>query len=241
MLSISFTPHLRSTSLPIWLYVSCLFLRYGSYRCQDLRELFYADCLRWAHCKFTLGDWEECCLTAYSTCIASIMRVISLQAVTGDGHVDFSYNTVGGLNWCIVEVGTAILCSSLSSIRPLLAKYLPKIFNHTTANISTKQSKSNQKGKAFKLGDFSSTGKSGDTTGWKNDTEMGEIVVEQTFDVKEEWDPRNEKRESTWGRIRGDRSSKKIEMVTKEKRSDSEEVLVIQSNNLPYPCPGRPI
>lgn len=40
--------------------------------------------------------------------------------------------TVGSLNWSVIEVGTAIVCASISSLRPLATKYLPNIFNHLT-------------------------------------------------------------------------------------------------------------
>ena len=38
--------------------------------------------------------------------------------------------TVGSLNWSVIEVGTAIVCACLASLRPLAARYLPSIFSN---------------------------------------------------------------------------------------------------------------
>ncbi len=40
----------------------------------------------------------------------------------------------GSLNWSVIEVGTGILCASISSLRPLATRYLPTLFSHFTAH-----------------------------------------------------------------------------------------------------------
>lgn len=81
-----------------------------------------------------------------SACVASILRLIQLKNLTGIDVPCMSLPvfppsipilidedwTVGSLNWSVIEVGTAIVCASLSSLRPLATKYLPNIFSHLT-------------------------------------------------------------------------------------------------------------
>jgi len=42
--------------------------------------------------------------------------------------------STGSLNWSVIEVGTGILCASISSLRPLATRYLPTLFSHFTAH-----------------------------------------------------------------------------------------------------------
>jgi hypothetical protein len=44
--------------------------------------------------------------------------------------------TVGSLNWSVIEVGIAIICTSLSSLRPLATRYLPSIFSNFSQHTS---------------------------------------------------------------------------------------------------------
>jgi hypothetical protein len=37
---------------------------------------------------------------------------------------------VTSLNWSVIEVGTAIACTSLSALRPLASRWLPTLFSH---------------------------------------------------------------------------------------------------------------
>ncbi|KAK0121627.1 hypothetical protein ONS95_009915 [Cadophora gregata] len=68
------------------------------------------------------------CLGTFA-CIASIIRITQLKSLTG---YDISYQTVRSLNWSVIEVGTAIICASLSSLRPLAVRVLPSFFAHFT-------------------------------------------------------------------------------------------------------------
>lgn len=59
------------------------------------------------------------------------------------------------------------------------------------------------------------------------ENERGEIIVEQTFDVREEWENGKDKKEqAAWSKGR------KIEPRVKDFGNDSEEELVTQKNNL---------
>ncbi|KAH7303701.1 hypothetical protein BKA65DRAFT_416406 [Rhexocercosporidium sp. MPI-PUGE-AT-0058] len=58
-------------------------------------------------------------------CIASILRLTQLRHLNG---IDVSYQTVGSLNWSVIEVGTGIICASFSTLRPLATRNLPRYF-----------------------------------------------------------------------------------------------------------------
>ncbi|KAH6671991.1 hypothetical protein B0J14DRAFT_669496 [Halenospora varia] len=60
-------------------------------------------------------------------CVASMLRLSQLYHLTS---IDVPYQTIGSLNWSVIEVGTAIVCTSVASLRPLAARYLPSIFSH---------------------------------------------------------------------------------------------------------------
>ncbi|KAG4443927.1 hypothetical protein IFR05_000567 [Cadophora sp. M221] len=62
-------------------------------------------------------------------CVASIIRITQLKSLTG---YDISYQSVRSLNWSVIEVGTAIICASLSSLRPLAVRLLPSFFSQFT-------------------------------------------------------------------------------------------------------------
>ncbi|PVH86549.1 hypothetical protein DL98DRAFT_449675 [Cadophora sp. DSE1049] len=62
-------------------------------------------------------------------CVASIVRITQLKSLTGYDHAD---QAVGSLNWSVIEVGTAIICASLSSLRPLAVRFMPSFFSHFT-------------------------------------------------------------------------------------------------------------
>jgi len=107
-------------------------------------------------------------------CVASVMRLTQLHNLTG---VDVSYQVVGTLNWSVAEVGTAIICASMSAMRPLASKYLPKIFPHlgrTTGRSNNNTPPTNSSVvKASSEKDFSQ--RSGDSR---------HIYIEQTFDIE---------------------------------------------------------
>jgi len=107
-------------------------------------------------------------------CVASVMRLTQLHNLTG---VDVSYQVVGTLNWSVAEVGTAIICASMSAMRPLASKYLPKIFPHlgrTTGRSNNNTPPTNSSVvKASSEKDFLQ--RSGDSR---------HIYIEQTFDIE---------------------------------------------------------
>jgi hypothetical protein len=39
---------------------------------------------------------------------------------------------IGSLNWSVIEVGTALICASLSALRPLVTRFLPGLFSQFT-------------------------------------------------------------------------------------------------------------
>lgn len=58
-------------------------------------------------------------------CIISIVRLKSLYAISIS--TDIPLNSVDCALWSCVEVNTAIVCSSVSTLKPLLAKVFPRI------------------------------------------------------------------------------------------------------------------
>ncbi|KAG0647995.1 hypothetical protein D0Z07_5782 [Hyphodiscus hymeniophilus] len=72
-------------------------------------------------------------------CISSTLRTTQLRNLES---VDVSYHAVGSYNWSVIEVGTALICASLSALRPLAARYFPLLFgqfsNPTGASRITK-------------------------------------------------------------------------------------------------------
>ncbi|KAL2076005.1 hypothetical protein VTL71DRAFT_948 [Oculimacula yallundae] len=72
------------------------------------------------------------CLGLFA-CVASMFRLTQLHSL--DGY-DISYQAVDSLNWSVIEVGTAIICASLSSLRPLAVRLLPSLFTHFSHNPS---------------------------------------------------------------------------------------------------------
>lgn len=96
-------------------------------------------------------------LTSNSACVASILRLTQLHSLNG---VDLSCEcnvqtapylvtdvvkvsnrildqTVGALNWSTAEVGTAIVCSCISALRPLASKIFPKFFQRLFTQASS--------------------------------------------------------------------------------------------------------
>ncbi|KAE9363857.1 hypothetical protein N431DRAFT_432028 [Stipitochalara longipes BDJ] len=66
-------------------------------------------------------------------CVATTLRLTQLGHLSG---IDIPYQSVGSLNWSEIEVGTAIVCASISSLRPLATRYLPSAFTHFTQHTS---------------------------------------------------------------------------------------------------------
>jgi len=71
-----------------------------------------------------------------------------------------------------------------------------------------------------------------ESVAWNHgENERGEIVVEQTFQVREEWENAKEKQDqSPWIKTKSEKSMRKMDPRVKDFGNDSEEELVIQKN-----------
>jgi hypothetical protein len=65
------------------------------------------------------------------TCIVSILRLESIYAASNSGK-DASYNSSMAALWSSLEINTGILCSSLPTLRALVARTFPRLFASTT-------------------------------------------------------------------------------------------------------------
>lgn len=99
---------------------------------------------------------------------------------------------MSSLNWSVVEVGTAIICSSLSALRPLATRSLPKLFQNfsypslTPAGSSQSNSKVSTS-KHIRINSLPSkipTSKFSTLNKKEGDSD-GTIMVERTFDLME--------------------------------------------------------
>ncbi len=63
-----------------------------------------------------------------SVVFASIARVSILAPLLADPGIDFTYSSVPVLYWTLVETNAAIVCACLMTLRPLLCRWLPKVF-----------------------------------------------------------------------------------------------------------------
>lgn len=81
--------------------------------------------------------------------------------------------SVGSLNWSVVEVGTAIICASLSSLKPLASRCLPSFFPHLFSDASNPPQYFSSNTLAFEM--VSSSDPKG----------LGPIYVQRTFDIQE--------------------------------------------------------
>jgi hypothetical protein len=118
----------------------------------------------------------------------------------------------------VIEVGTGILCASISSLRPLATRYLPSFFSHFTAhsadlpslrynNASVITSKVSKAGKQNKQGSMTESS----------------IYVERSFDVTEMVMMEEVDSDS---RTRKSNERKEPEVWTAPSRQSSQEVLV---------------
>ncbi|KAI1326235.1 hypothetical protein F5Y16DRAFT_236131 [Xylariaceae sp. FL0255] len=60
----------------------------------------------------------------FFTCAISVIRIKYLQ----EGK-DYTYENIDASSWSITELCSGIICSSLSTLRPLVAKYVPALAN----------------------------------------------------------------------------------------------------------------
>jgi hypothetical protein len=59
-------------------------------------------------------------------CIASIFRLHCLYTLSKSG--DFFWDDPGTATWSIIELNVGIICASISTLRPLLSLFLPRVF-----------------------------------------------------------------------------------------------------------------
>lgn len=150
-----------------------------------------------------------------STCVASILRLQALHtsSITSSDvscklplHVFpstlnrlLSDSTVNSLLWCVIEVGTAIMCASLSSLRPLATRLLPKFFSHLTNHSVSVTNR------GTKLSTISRSQSHSVLFGSKNQEtgeSDGQIIIQQTFDISEEWTEGEGKESAVYNRTR---------------------------------------
>ena len=114
-----------------------------------------------------------------------------------------SDQTVGALNWSVIEVDTAIICASLSALRPLATRSLPNLFQHfsnasqcapkltwsqSTSKLSTaKHTRTNSEPTKITTANFFQPMKNREEydSAWTRRVSNGAIVIERTFGVTE--------------------------------------------------------
>lgn len=127
-----------------------------------------------------------------------------------------SDQAIGSLNWSLIEVGTAIVCASLSSLRPLATRYLPSVFTHFTQHTSDLPS--------LRLNNTATsasatTSKVAPQTTTRSTTESdSRIYVERSFDVME-----FDTLENADGAKRDEPERKQSEVWTEGSRGSSQE------------------
>ena len=62
----------------------------------------------------------------FSVCIVSILRLQSLIAISNSD--DPTYDNPPAATWSSVEINVGIICSCLPCLRPLISKFLPRVF-----------------------------------------------------------------------------------------------------------------
>jgi hypothetical protein len=79
------------------------------------------------------------------------------------------------MNWSVIEVGTAIICASLSALRPLASHCFPDLFSHFSSNTEGGTGTISRKVPTFDM--ISSTASASRVS--------TQIYVHKTFDVLE--------------------------------------------------------
>lgn len=95
--------------------------------------------------------------TAGSTCIVSIIRILTLKTAVSDR--DPTWDNVGPGSWSVVELNCAILCHNLPTLRPLVVRYFP------TFGLSTGHTGASDAYKPYARSGAPNTAKSSDTRG----------------------------------------------------------------------------
>jgi hypothetical protein len=144
-------------------------------------------------------------------------------------------NIVTSLNWCVIEVGTAIMCTSLSSLRPLATKFLPNLFTHMTTNSTANFNKYGvQQGESTELSTVSHTRSHSIMMGSKNgerikddeNSSRGQTIIRNTFDIREGW----RKGENSEGKEADGKESGVYRRTADISAGSSEEELVVGKN-----------
>lgn len=91
-------------------------------------------------------------LNRRSTCIISILRITTTMA----GKEDVAWNTVRIVAWTTAEVLTGIIIASVTTLRPLIARYVSALATRGTSKGTAATS-----GASYKLGDLPSQATSG--------------------------------------------------------------------------------
>jgi hypothetical protein len=169
-------------------------------------------------------------LTSLSACAATVLRLTQLNHLDGidvpcqPPHSHSSYQltkttdqSAGSLNWSVIEVGTGILCASISSLRPLATRYLPSFFSHFTAHSSDLPSLRYNNASVI----TSKVSKAGPQNNTQRSMTESSIYVERSFDVTE-----MVMMEESDSRTRKSSERKEPEVWTAPSRQSSQEVLV---------------
>ncbi|KAK0649836.1 hypothetical protein B0T16DRAFT_457210 [Cercophora newfieldiana] len=68
-------------------------------------------------------------LLAFVVCIISVVRVILLARDVDAGAMDVTYDSGKTANWNIWEVNIAILCACLTTMKPVVSEFFPKLLS----------------------------------------------------------------------------------------------------------------
>jgi hypothetical protein len=119
----------------------------------------------------------------------------------------------------VIEVGTGILCASISSLRPLATRYLPSFFSHFTAHSADLPSLRYNNASVI----TSKVSKAGPQNNTQRSMTESSIYVERSFDVTEMVMMEEVDSDS---RTRKSNERKEREVWTAPSRQSSQEVLV---------------
>ncbi|KAK2784877.1 hypothetical protein FQN52_008813 [Onygenales sp. PD_12] len=140
---------------------------------------------------FTLGGF---------VCITSGLRLHSLQVIARSK--DKTWDNVGAASWSAIECNVAIICSSLSTLRPLITKIFPRMFSGSsmgylsnpmgnTSHKSTWRSNGSKGGSRYGLQSFAQSksideegsGDSGGSSGDLGGITVTKMVVQESVDI----------------------------------------------------------
>lgn len=76
-------------------------------------------------------------LTRISTCIISVLRLVSVYAVTNTD--DPTYNNGRAALWSALEINIAIICSCIPTLKSIATRFFPRIFTTQAQSEGTPQ------------------------------------------------------------------------------------------------------